>query len=82
MNNFKSPCGNFKSPVQGKCEKKSMSSAEDITENIKETKEKLAGVIHQINLLKAEGCSEEELKLHIDKLHEYNEIKDVGQMIL
>ena len=28
------------------------------------------------------GLEEEELKVHIDKLHEYNEIKDVAQMVL
>ena len=26
--------------------------------------------------------SEEELQLHIEKLHEYNEIKDVGQLLI
>lgn len=28
------------------------------------------------------GLHEDELKVHIDKLHEYNEIKDVAQMVL
>jgi len=28
------------------------------------------------------GYQEEELKDHIQKLHDYNEIKDIGQMLL
>jgi len=28
------------------------------------------------------GYREEELKLHIESLHAYNEMKDVGQMLL
>ena len=28
------------------------------------------------------GHKTEELKIHIDKLHEYNEVKDVAQMVL
>ena len=28
------------------------------------------------------GLKEDELQQHIDKLHEYNEVKDVAQMIL
>ncbi len=28
------------------------------------------------------GLIEEELNTHIEKLHEYNEIKDIGQMLL
>ena len=33
-------------------------------------------------LLLYRGLHEDELKVHIDKLHEYNEIKDVAQMVL
>ncbi|ESO86451.1 hypothetical protein LOTGIDRAFT_129178, partial [Lottia gigantea] len=35
-----------------------------------------------INTLHYRGLKVEELDEHINKLHEYNEMKDIGQMIL
>lgn len=45
-------------------------------------KVRLQNLQAEIDSLKKEGLKEEELKTHIDKLHEYNEIKDVAQMVL
>ena len=36
--------------------------------------------IHDMIVLS--GLKEKELESHIDKLHEYNEIKDIGQMVI
>jgi len=36
----------------------------------------------QIADLRNQGFREEELRLHVTQLHDYNEIKDVAQMVL
>jgi hypothetical protein len=36
----------------------------------------------QLFIYHCRGMKEAELQIHIDKLHEYNEIKDVGQLVL
>ena len=45
-------------------------------------KKRLKEVEGEIAELAAAGCLEEELQAHIDALHEYNEIKDTGQLLL
>lgn len=39
-------------------------------------------IIYKFTSDLSRGYSESELQSHIEKLHEYNEIKDVGQMVL
>ncbi|XP_041370092.1 DNA repair protein SWI5 homolog isoform X2 [Gigantopelta aegis] len=43
---------------------------------------KLGLLQKEIDDLQKEGYHQDELQDHITKLHEYNEIKDVGQMVL
>ena len=38
--------------------------------------------LHVCLLIDYRGYKEEELGKHINKMHEYNEIKDIGQMVL
>ncbi|XP_053381148.1 DNA repair protein SWI5 homolog [Mercenaria mercenaria] len=69
----------FKSPFQ-------KDSASRVTGNdqqtVEQVKEKLSVINKEIEELKSQGLKEEELHTHIDKLHEYNEIKDIGQLVL
>ncbi|KAM6975885.1 DNA repair protein SWI5 homolog [Tautogolabrus adspersus] len=68
---------NFKSPLQV-CDSAKVSPAEEVVE-LKRRKEQLDAEIAQ---LEAEGYRVEELEHHIDMLHEYNDIKDIGQSLL
>lgn len=36
----------------------------------------------ELDSIRSDGYSEDELQVHIDKLHEYNEVKDIGQLLL
>ncbi|XP_034752613.1 DNA repair protein SWI5 homolog [Etheostoma cragini] len=74
---FKRVNANFKSPLQV-TESAKVSPAEELAE-LKRRAEQLDTEIAQ---LEAEGCSVEELDHHIDMLHEYNDIKDIGQSLL
>ncbi|XP_029372004.1 DNA repair protein SWI5 homolog [Echeneis naucrates] len=67
----------FKSPTQVTKSAK-VSPAEEVAE-LKRRRDQLDTDIAQ---LEAEGYSVEELEHHIDKLHEYNDIKDIGQSLL
>ncbi|KAM3599420.1 uncharacterized protein V6R79_005196 [Siganus canaliculatus] len=68
---------NFKSPLQVN-ERAKLSPAEEVAE-LEKKKEQLDAEIAQ---LEAEGYRVQELEHHIDKLHEYNDIKDIGQSLL
>ncbi|XP_041667455.1 DNA repair protein SWI5 homolog [Cheilinus undulatus] len=74
---FKRVHSNFKSPLQV-TESAKVSPAEEVAE-LKRRKEQLDAEIAQ---LEAEGYRVEELEHHIDMLHEYNDIKDIGQSLL
>ncbi|XP_068191333.1 DNA repair protein SWI5 homolog [Antennarius striatus] len=68
---------NFKSPLQV-LQSAKVSPEEEVAELQRRT-EQLDAEIAQ---LEAEGYKVEELESHIDMLHEYNDIKDVGQSLL
>ncbi|XP_047426047.1 DNA repair protein SWI5 homolog [Mugil cephalus] len=74
---FKKVHSNFKSPLQV-TESAKVSAAEEVAE-LQRRREQLDTEIAQ---LEAEGYSVEELEHHIDMLHEYNDIKDIGQTLL
>ncbi|XP_041262636.1 DNA repair protein SWI5 homolog [Onychostruthus taczanowskii] len=57
-------------------------SEETLQSEIKELKQKDLALDQEIAQLLSEGYSLEELDKHISLLHEYNEIKDAGQMLL
>uniref|UniRef100_A0A8C5X1U9 DNA repair protein SWI5 homolog n=1 Tax=Malurus cyaneus samueli TaxID=2593467 RepID=A0A8C5X1U9_9PASS len=57
-------------------------SEEALQCEIEELKQKNLALDQEIAQLLSEGYSLEELEKHISLLHEYNEIKDAGQMLL
>ncbi|XP_062268189.1 DNA repair protein SWI5 homolog isoform X2 [Platichthys flesus] len=74
---FKRVHSNFKSPIQV-TERAKVTLAEEVVE-LEQRRDQLDAEIAQ---LEAEGCIVEELEHHIDMLHEYNDIKDIGQSLL
>ncbi|XP_066436580.1 DNA repair protein SWI5 homolog [Eleutherodactylus coqui] len=73
----------FKSPVQSPSVGES-SAAHDgsLQREILDLKDKEVSLNNEIEQLEAEGYCVEELDKHISLLHEYNELKDTGQMLL
>ena len=63
-------------------ESKSVLCSEQLSRDVEKLKTQLKEIDGNIEELTACGCREDELKLHISALHEYNEIKDIGQMLL
>ncbi|NXC44788.1 SWI5 protein, partial [Penelope pileata] len=57
-------------------------SGEDPSGDIAELRRRERALDREIAELLGEGCSVEELEKHISLLHEYNDIKDAGQMLL
>uniref|UniRef100_A0A8C6YK87 DNA repair protein SWI5 homolog n=1 Tax=Naja naja TaxID=35670 RepID=A0A8C6YK87_NAJNA len=71
----------FKSPVLPP--RSCLPADKDILQHeVEELKRKELAVDQEIAQIKTEGYSLEELENHITLLHEYNEIKDTGQMLL
>nr|XP_020649015.1 DNA repair protein SWI5 homolog isoform X1 [Pogona vitticeps] len=71
----------FKSPVPS-LGASHPSDKDALEQEIEKLKENQLVLDEEIAQLLAEGYSLEELENHIALLHEYNEIKDVGQMLL
>ncbi|XP_026716478.1 DNA repair protein SWI5 homolog, partial [Athene cunicularia] len=73
----------FKSPVPSprSCQPNGANS-EALKYEIEELKQKDLALDQEIAQLLSEGYSLEELEKHISLLHEYNDIKDAGQMLL
>ncbi|XP_070532446.1 DNA repair protein SWI5 homolog [Ptychodera flava] len=72
--------GDFKSPFRNTNFVEE--TPETLKQNISHLKAELEALDEEISLLRKEGYVEEELQLHIKKLHEYNELKDTGLMLL
>ncbi|XP_052789285.1 DNA repair protein SWI5 homolog isoform X2 [Mya arenaria] len=70
----------FKSPLQNSNQNQQNLKGAD--ERKADLKKQIDEANKQIQELLDEGYQESELQTHIEKLHEYNEIKDVGQMVL
>ncbi|XP_028394683.1 DNA repair protein SWI5 homolog [Dendronephthya gigantea] len=71
----------FKSPLLDLPGKRCDGFAQTAGSNVDILKDRIANIDKEIDELEIE-YSEDELQMHIDKLHEYNEIKDVGQVLL
>ncbi|KAI8741876.1 DNA repair protein SWI5 [Biomphalaria glabrata] len=83
QSSFKSPVTKqFKSPLNRSSDTPSTCTESQLQEQIETLRKTLAKTESEIEQLTALGYKEKELQEHIDKLHEYNEIKDVGQMLM
>ncbi|XP_038046569.1 DNA repair protein SWI5 homolog [Patiria miniata] len=74
---------NFKSPVRVQTDSsKPTESKENLTKEVENLQQSAEELQAEIASLTNEGYCEEELQTHIEKMHEYNELKDTGQMLL
>ncbi|XP_023400643.2 DNA repair protein SWI5 homolog [Loxodonta africana] len=79
----KSCRGAFRSPRPSPKSGQANGASEDSQQlDIQKLKEKRDVLDKEISQLISEGYSVDELEDHISQLHEYNDIKDVGQMLL
>ncbi|KAH9493238.1 hypothetical protein Btru_020977 [Bulinus truncatus] len=72
----------FKSPLNRSETEAGACSESQLQEQIEALKKTLQNKESEIQELTSAGYKESELQEHIDKLHEYNEIKDIGQMLM
>ncbi|XP_074546941.1 DNA repair protein SWI5 homolog [Halichoeres trimaculatus] len=77
FSNLRRVSSNFKSPLQV-----SLSAKVSLTEEVAELERRKEQLDTEIAQLEDEGYRIEELEHHIDMLHEYNDIKDIGQSLL
>ncbi|XP_061149448.1 DNA repair protein SWI5 homolog isoform X1 [Syngnathus typhle] len=77
--NFKSPDTFVLFTSQGQITKSCKLSPEEEVEELEKRSMQLDTEIAQLEM---EGYNVEELDCHIDMLHEYNDIKDIGQSLL
>uniref|UniRef100_A0A8D1DCV4 DNA repair protein SWI5 homolog n=1 Tax=Sus scrofa TaxID=9823 RepID=A0A8D1DCV4_PIG len=79
----KSCRGAFRSPrPSARCDQADAASEDSLHLDIQRLKEKRDMLDKEISQFISEGYSVDELEDHISQLHEYNDIKDVGQMLL
>ncbi|XP_047625252.1 DNA repair protein SWI5 homolog [Phacochoerus africanus] len=79
----KSCRGAFRSPrPSAKCDQADAASEDSLHLDIQRLKEKRDMLDKELSQFISEGYSVDELEDHIAQLHEYNDIKDVGQMLL
>uniref|UniRef100_F6SMZ5 DNA repair protein SWI5 homolog n=1 Tax=Callithrix jacchus TaxID=9483 RepID=F6SMZ5_CALJA len=75
--------GAFRSPRPSpKSGQADQTSEESLLLDIQKLKEKRDMLDKEISQFISEGYSVDELEDHITQLHEYNDIKDVGQMLM
>ncbi|XP_071511030.1 uncharacterized protein [Diadema antillarum] len=74
--------GDFKSPLRKSEERQAEETPASVQRDNETLQARLSELDEEIISLQNEGCKEEELQLHIKKMHEYNELKDMAQMLL
>ncbi|CAN8011619.1 unnamed protein product [Ixodes pacificus] len=71
----------FHSPVKILPEKKP-ESVDDLQRELDSLKSKSRDIDQELNDLRAQGLKTEELDWHIEKLHEYNDVRDAAHIII
>ncbi len=72
------PETNTKTVLNSRMRNRGVQSVEELTVEVVKLQQMLEEVKREI----ADNYSEGELQEHIEKLHQYNEVKDMGQLLL